>query len=364
MSQDGSDPASSGVPALPQPWWIPPFLGRVPAGLAPEHLQLLGVIALALVFESYDISMMGAALKQIRESFGLDQVEVGRLTGLVRLGAIPAILIIPIADRLGRRRIFIASVVGMSFATFFTAFTQNEWQYIATQLVARTFLVAGSATAFVIISEEFPAEHRGWGIGILGALGAMGFGLGALGFAFLDYLPYGWRALYVLGLGPLVLVPMLRRSVPETKRFRTEFASRDDSDRWWQPIAHLVTQYPGRTLVILIVGFLVAGGHAPAFQPLADYVQTQHSWSKGQYSTMILVGGMFGIVGNIYAGRLADRFGRRRVGFLILAAFPIFAFGLWNTSGALIPLMWTPMIFVQTGGSTIIRAITTELFPT
>src|SRR5574338_15346 len=201
------------------PWWIPRVFGRVPPEVTPEQLRLVGVIALALLFENYDLSMLGSAIKYTREDFGLPQSEVGRLAAWVRLGAIPALLVLPFIDRLGRRRVFLAAVIGMSAGTLATAFVQSAAQFVAVQMVSRTFLVTASATAFVIVSEELPAARRGWGVGMLGALGAFGFGLGALLFAAIDHLPFGWRFLYAVGVLPLLLLPRFRRDVRETGRF-------------------------------------------------------------------------------------------------------------------------------------------------
>jgi hypothetical protein len=47
------------------PWWIPPFLGRVPENLGAPRLRLLGMVALALLFEEYDGAMLISALKHI-----------------------------------------------------------------------------------------------------------------------------------------------------------------------------------------------------------------------------------------------------------------------------------------------------------
>ena len=81
-----------------------------------------------------------------------------------------------------------------------------DWTFGAGQTVTRTFLVACTACAVVIIAEEIPAKNRGWGIGILGALGSLGFGLGALLYARLDLLPFGWRTMYLVGGVPLLLL--------------------------------------------------------------------------------------------------------------------------------------------------------------
>ena len=76
------------------------------------------------------------------------------------------------------------------------------------------------AIAAVVIAEEFAPEHRGWGIGALGALQACGAGVAAIMFGFVEYLPYGWRSLYAIGLGPLLLIAYFRRTLPETHRFQ------------------------------------------------------------------------------------------------------------------------------------------------
>ena len=75
---------------------------------------------------------------------------------------------------------------------------------------------------FVVIAEEVAAGARGWANGTISALDFTGAGLASLVFAAVNILPYGWRALYVIGAVPLFLVAYLRRSLPETKRFAAQ----------------------------------------------------------------------------------------------------------------------------------------------
>src|SRR5215472_7802917 len=181
-------------PVLRNPWWIPPFLGGVPDVPAPL-VSLLGLVSLALFFEQYDNSMLTSALKFIASDLGVTEHHLGGFLALIKLGAVPAFLIVPFADRIGRRRVFLAAVLLFSLGTLLTAFTQTAGQFVVAQMVSRTFMLTASAVAFVIITEEFPALHRGWAIGMLGALSACGNGLGAALFAVIESLPYGWRAL-------------------------------------------------------------------------------------------------------------------------------------------------------------------------
>jgi MFS family permease len=352
------------------PWWIPPFLGRVPAGLEASHLRLLGLVALALFIEEYDLAMLTAALKHIAAELGMREGDFGLYLGLIRLGSVPAFLVIPFADRIGRRLVFLVALGVTAFATFLTAFAQTPMQFVLLQMATRTFFVSGAAIAFVMIAEEFPAAQRGWGIGMLGALGACGHGLGALLFALVDHLPYGWRALYAVGIVPLVFLPVFWTRLPETKRFEAYRASLDLSVvrsrlfAFIEPLRGLALTHPSRALGVALVAFLPAIGLFSAFQFTGYYTQNVHGWSPAQYSTMVIVGGGIGIIGNVVAGRLGDRLGRRYVGFVLLGLFPLFVTVFYRGPSWILPVVWVAFVFCSQGGRVMLRALSTELFPT
>jgi len=357
------------APAARNPWWIPPFLGRVPATVAERDVRLIGAISLAACFENFDQALLTQAVKHIAADFAIAESELGSLLGWVRIGAVPAILLIPFADRIGRRRAFLAAVLGMSCATVLAAFAPTARVFVGLQMVSRTFMVITSAIAYVIATEEMVARHRGWAIGIIGAVGTFGVGLSALLFAGIDWLPYGWRAMYALGVLPLLLMPMLRRRVTETQRFRRQASERarlglPAGEGWWRPLLSLARAYPGRTLGVALIGAGQAGSGAVAYNFSAYFVQVGHGWAPGQYSLMLLAAGTIGIVGHPLAGRMADARGRRLVGSAFLTALPLLALGFYAAPGWALPALWIPMVFALTGSGTITRALSTELFPT
>jgi MFS family permease len=237
-------------------------------------------------------------------------------------------------------------------------------------MVARACMISCGAMSLVIITEQFPALHRGWGIGMLGALGACGNGFAALVFAFVEKLPYGWRALYALGLVPIVLLPMLRREIKETDRFtRHREAHRSDAPQTWlqawlQPLKNFLVTYPGRAATVAAAAGLGAIGSIAAFQFTAYYAFTVHRWAPAQFSMMVILGGGIGIIGNIAAGRLGDRIGRRLVGLGFLSAFPLFVWIFYNGPGWSLPVAWIGLVFCATAGQVIVRALATEIFPT
>lgn len=351
-----------------RPWWLLHIFGRVPLGIDSRHVSIVGIVSLAAFFENYDMSMLTSALKQIRETFELSQAEASSLFAWIRLGAIPAFLVLPLADRLGRRRVFLIAIVGMSVGTLASAFAQSAVQFVIAQTVTRTFLVASTACAIVIIAEELPAKNRGWGIGILGALGSFGFGLGALLYARVDLLPLGWRTMYLVGGVPLLMMPMFIRGVPETDRFMRSLEERDagaaNVGRWFAPLAEMVREYPARSLAVAAMALFFSTGSSPAFGLLSDFVQTTHGWATSSYSMMALIAGIFGILGNPVMGRAADRFGRRPVAMIAFGAFPLMALAIYYGPENTIALFWIPFVFFLTGAGVLMRIISTELFPT
>ncbi len=354
------------------PWWIPRhFLGRVPPEVERDQLRVLGLIALALLFENYDFQLLTAALKHIAEDLEIGAASLASFASWIRLGGLPAFFVIPFADWIGRRRLFLISMLGLGLGTLATGFSQTPLQFVLCQVVSRTFMVTGAAVTYVIVAEEFPARHRGWGVGMLGAVASAGHGLAALLFAGIDWLPFGWRALYALGAIPLLLLPLFRRELKETVRFQRQVQQhaartgmREALATWLQPLAGLALSYPLRALAITAMGMLAAASHTVVFMFTSFFVQDVHGWLPWQYSLMFVLAGGVGIVGNVVAGRLGDALGRRVIGFIFLASFPFFGWAFYAGPGWGIPLAWIFLVFAVMAGNVSLRAIATEVFPT
>jgi putative MFS transporter len=315
-------------------------------------------------FDQYDLALLSLALKQIQQGLRIAEAHLGGVLSLIRLGYIFSLLLTPLADVFGRRRLLLYTVVGYTVFTGLTAIAPTAETFVIVQFLGRAFAGAEATIALVILAEEVDAAVRGWSVGLMAAITSSGYGLAAVVFAFVFVIPYGWRGLYSLALIPLVIVIPLRRSLPESQRFEREKLAGLKPASVLQPIRSLWNAYPRRLVMMLSVVFLASmGGNASGlFFP--KYLQEVHGWSPAHISTLVFFGGALGILGSIMAGRLSDRWGRRRMGATFTMLAPILTAALYSTRNFVVVPMWILHLFFDIAAATILRAYSAEMFPT
>jgi MFS family permease len=348
-----------------RPAWVrlAPFLGRPPA-LTRRQWRVLGLVAMASFFEMYDLYLFALTLKQIQADLAIPEASLGVLGSLVRFGVLPAGVVALVADRVGRRKVLLGTILAYTLFTGATACAPTAQVFVLLQFCARTFAVAETLLAVVVIAEEFDPNVRGWGIGAMDAIQACGAGFAALLFMGVESLPWGWRSLYLVGLGPLLLLAAWRRTLPETVRFAAHQATRDPATSPLRPLAALVRRYPGRLGAVAAAVFILELAAAPAgfFGP--KYLQDVHGWSPAAIGLLTVAGGALAIVGNTVAGWGSDRWGRRRVALVFILGEVGWTLTYYSVSGPLLVAAWIGRIFMALGANVTLSAFGVELFPT
>ena len=352
------------------------FFGRTPPFTKRQRRVFL-IATTAGFFDQYDRALLTLALKQIQKGLQISEQALGNLLTLIRLGYIGSLLVTPLADVFGRRRLLLYTIVAYTLFTGLAAIAPTAHFFVACEMLARVFAGAEGTVALVILSEEVDAGVRGWAIGLLSALTSVGFGIAALVFAGINIVPYGWRGLYTLALIPLVLITPLRQVLPESQRFEREQREGTSPANIMVPVKALFSAYPGRLLILVSVAFLGNLGGNPQGFFFSKYLQEAHGWSPANVSSLYFIGGALGIMGNIVSGRLSDRFGRRRMGAFFYFMAPMLAFWLYSSYSAAritLPLLhssfsavipiWIFQLFFDVASSTIAFAYSAELFPT
>lgn len=339
-----------------------------PTTRSPSYLRLLLVVlGTATFFEGFDTAISAIVLKDLAESFNIPLDETAQITGPlipIGLGAFGALAVTMLGDRIGRRPLLVGTTFLYAIFTGLTATSQTLTMFVVFQFFARTFLLAEYATAITMVTEEFPAERRGRALGTLTALGALGLPIVAVLHLLVKDTALGWRILYLVGLIPLVVVGFLRLKLKETERWTT--AKAEGSTLNQHKIRQLLHQ--ADRSIIWKVGALYFFSHfallgAVTWWPF--YAGVHLAYSDATITLLLGVAYPLGVTGYYLAGRLADRYGRRRTGTLFLFVGMVFGIAVFQISDA--TLMFPALVlavFFGFGMNPILAAIASELFPT
>src|SRR5438874_8910123 len=130
-----------------------------------------------------------------------------------------------IADRIGRRRALMAAVLIYSIFTAACGFAQTAVQLAIFRVLLGLGMGGEWATGAALVSESFPAKHRGKALAFVQSAWAIGYGLAAL--VNLIVMPiWGWRGVFFVGVLPALFTVWIQRRVEEPAIWR-ESASAD-----------------------------------------------------------------------------------------------------------------------------------------
>lgn len=321
------------------------------------------VLGVASFFEGYDLYVVTAALPQIRESFDLTQSEASLWLSVPILGALPAVWFSRRADVAGRRSLLWVSIIGFTLFTGTTAAAPTILAFVALQFGAFVFLAVEGAIAWTMVAEELPAGARGFGFGWLAMLTAIGSGIASILYGGV-FTPLGlsWRGLYLVALPPLAMIALLRRRLPESRRFTALRESGSVASSW-----RTILRPPHRRWVFLVclTAFLGAlATQAGVF--IVDFLQEDRGLGPTASNFVLVGAGTMATPFLVGAGELSDRYGRKLVGCLFGAfslvggaGFFLVARGAWMLFFFLLVLL-----IGQFGSWPTLGAFGTELFPT
>ncbi|HUW40638.1 MAG TPA: MFS transporter, partial [Rectinemataceae bacterium] len=329
--------------------------------LETSHIILILLVSTASFFEGYDFIILNLILPLLQKEFVLSIREAGLAASAIALGTIAAFFVIRLGDRFGRRSLLIWTVLGYTAATALTALSRSIGAFVALQFAARVFLVAEWGVSTVIVAEEVPAGRRGLAISIVQAAAGLGGIVGSAIFPIVEASPLGWRAMYLVGLVPLIVVFFIRTGLKETRRF---LLVRAVSSR--APAFGEILRPPHRRKVVLValLWCFMYLGYTAVYTFYTTFAIDERGLSIRQVSLIAAVAFTLGLAGFVSAGRLMDSWGRRPTAITFFTAGGISTALAFQAPRALLAPALVVLIFFMTAYLTICGTYTAELFPT
>jgi putative MFS transporter len=184
--------------------------------------KIISAAILGDMLDFFDFFLIGYVLAFIVGEWKLSFLESGTILLAAGIGAIPGAFFWGwMADRIGRRKVFVATVLNFSLATGIMAASPDQygWLFLAFCRCLVGVGVAGMVTVDLPLVQEFvPSSKRGWVGGLVTTTVSVGGALGAASGAYLGPI-IGWRGLFLIGLLPALMTLMIRAWVPESPRW-------------------------------------------------------------------------------------------------------------------------------------------------
>ena len=181
------------------------------------QVRIAGLCALVALLDGFDLQVMGLVAPAIAGTLHLGAPAIASVLGAGPFGMLlGAIGLGMLADRIGRKRVLIASTLVFGAFTFATGFARSLHAIVLLRLLTGLGL-GGAAPSFISLCSE--CSPTAWRSAVLGVMWA-GFPLGGVAGGFLASTVIegpGWRWMfYVGGAAPLALAPLLMGWLPES----------------------------------------------------------------------------------------------------------------------------------------------------
>jgi MFS family permease len=283
----------------------------------------------------------------------------GLLFALFLVGWGLAFLWGPIADKFGRVRTLMITIAWYSVFTFLSALVTGVWQLAALRLLAGIGIGGEWAMGGTFVAEEWPESRREAGAGYMHT----GYYVGIFLAAIVSYLIGNrWRAMFVVGGMPALLLAWVRHGVTEPSRW-VKKKSVVRSWAVWQPFAALFTR-PWRSRTILntlfmlvsICGFWAGTVYVPAaVTTLAEAAGRAGPQAAQLASRAVMLVSFASILGCLAMPWFAERLGRRgalAVYFGLMLVFIALTFGkLFYAGSSALPWFFVCLFFLGFGGA-------------
>ena len=330
--------------------------------------KALVAASLGWMLDAFDVMLYALVLKSLMADLRIDSATAGWVGSVTFLAAAGGGLMFGVlADRLGRTRALMLSVLLYSVFTAACGFAQSAVQLA----IFRIFLGIGMggewASGAALVSETWPDRVRGRALGFMQSAWAVGYALAALvNYLVQDVAGLNWRYVFFVGVLPALVTWWIRRSVEEPALWRrAQIEPRNISVRQAMagPMLRVTVAVTAMNACCLFAWWAF-NSWIPAYLSLPE-AQGGVGFTGRVMSGLVFVNQIGMWFGYVTFGFISDAAGRKRayVAYLLLAAVSVWAYT--STRNPWVLLVLGPITaFFATGYFSGFGAVTAELYPT
>jgi MFS family permease len=224
-----------------------------------------------------------------------------------------------LADRIGRTRVLIWTILLYAVFTGMAALSRTWWELAIFRFITALGIGGEWAAGAALVAEVWPESKRARAAGLLQSAWAAGFLLAAV--ISLALRQHGWRPIFLVGIGPALVALLVRVWVKEPQRWtaardlaRHSPSSKSKLRELFEPRWLRSTLVGSGLAFVAVFGLWGATNWTPtlvrSLPDLAHYDPAAQN-AAVSYATMLLNVGS--LAGYLSFGPLADRFGRRPI---------------------------------------------------
>lgn len=164
-----------------------------------------------------DLMLFAMMITYISADLGFDRSAAGMVASATLIAtALGGLVFGFLADRIGRTRSMVLSILCYSIGTMLCGFSQTIAQLLLFRVVVGLGVGGEWSAGAALITETWLARHRGKVMAWEFSAFASGYALAAIVMAII--LPYvGWRGVFFFGVIPALLAFWIRRHTPESE---------------------------------------------------------------------------------------------------------------------------------------------------
>ena len=292
-----------------------------------------------IMLDFFDFGLIGFTLAFFVSDWHLTFGQSAAILFSSGIASVPAGIFFGwLGDKIGRRKVFMITILTFSLATGLMAVTpERGWIFLAAMRFIVGLGVAGvPAVDLPLLQEYLPASKRGWISGLSISLIPAGGLLSATLSAYLGTI-IGWRGLFAIGMLPALMAFVIRIWVPESPRRligqgRIEEARRSlawalqvDPGAIALPAAMPETRksswqelfkYPRSLAAGILTGLSQTGGVGLALWGVT-LIALVLKVTPAQASFLVIWTALIGIVGRVFGSWISDALGRRAAGTVL-----------------------------------------------